>query len=377
MEVVVVESKRYRKVVDIRELPPKHAISILSTMKGDVATMKLHLVTVYPRTNTIFDAQQLADRLGQVALDSRHVDEFEFSTECPCEAGGSCCQVGFELSVFNPSDVEELPVYTDHLITSDARVQPTHRTFSVVSISQSLTIPGAIIIETDVEHTFDDGDLVTVLDSVTTPPLPKRCKAVSCTSKTIVAVGLFDEPISIEHDVTFEGHTEMVGHVTNRQLLYYLAPKECLAIKMIARKGTGRLHTKWSPMCGDTGYRPLMRGIEVSDAKLTPKLREELTTTVCPVGVFDMEDMAVVVANEDDCIACRRCEEWACDRGVEGAVSIPQNRLAKWHRFRIQTNKSITAETAFIRACQLISETLRQHGSDAAENFEYPVLGPG
>ncbi len=132
-KIIIVEKSKHHIVFDAYKMPPKWAVTLISVMTYDVPTMKISLNSVYPSTNTVLDYVQWANLLGHIPLDSRQVDSFNYVTECDCEAGGPCCECVIQIQVTNPSETDELPVFSDDLITTDQRVLPVHRTFSVVS----------------------------------------------------------------------------------------------------------------------------------------------------------------------------------------------------------------------------------------------------
>jgi DNA-directed RNA polymerases I and III subunit RPAC1 len=74
-------------------------------------------------------------------------------------------------------------------------------------------------------------------------------------------------------------------------------------MEFICEKGIGKSHAKWSPVC--TAYYRLMPDISIkseirgNDAKELKKL--------CPMGVFDIEDLTAVVKDGPACSTCREC----------------------------------------------------------------------
>ena len=173
-EVRVVEHSRNYIVFDVKNMPPKWAVTLTSTMEFDVPTMKGHIVTMNPKTNTVMDYQQWANRLGQLVLDSTHIDEIKYVDDCDCEDGGSCCQASITMNIINkkllfggevPEDGEdgrpnlgekEIPVYTDDIVPGDPRFKLIHRSFSVRAI---YNVADGVELLTDEPHTFSNGDL--------------------------------------------------------------------------------------------------------------------------------------------------------------------------------------------------------------------------
>jgi hypothetical protein len=374
IHIKVVERYPHKLVFDVQHMPPKWCISLLSAIRLAVPTLKIDLPTIYPaHTNTVMDYKQWANRLGHIALESRHIDEFNYVMECNCEAGGKCCESMIELTVTNNSTTDEMPLYTDDLVNGDNRVLPVHRTFSLVAI---YNMPdGYIGVETDQPHTFSDGDLVTVLGSLCSPALPQYLRATQCEPNTIVLERLFPDqpPLQIEETVSYQMQAQMVGSITNRQLLYYLGLRESVSLKAIVRKGTGRQHIKWSPVVGGTGYRPLMRDLQVRSELLTTTQRQGMLD-VCPKRVFDIEDSHLVAARPDDCDACRQCEYYAVAQNQPESVTLPQRKLAEWHRFTVETNGSLDAEDVVRRALKIVQQRLLYKADSAGAQLMYPDL---
>jgi DNA-directed RNA polymerase I and III subunit RPAC1 len=77
-------------------------------------------------------------------------------------------------------------------------------------------------------------------------------------------------------------------------LLTKLAPGQSLDLFMIAHKGIGKDHAKFSPVC-TASYR-MLPSIKLSDDK--PFYHQEAAALIsrCPVGVFDIEELAGVLA---------------------------------------------------------------------------------
>jgi hypothetical protein len=389
--LVIVERSRHRIVFDVWKMPPKWAITLISVMTYDVPTLRICLPSIYPQTNTALDYQQWANMIGHMALDSRLASQYSFVTECTCEAGGPCCQTTLQLKVTNESASEELPVYSDDFVSDStvAKVLPVHRTFSVRTMTFcEFQGQPALRAETDVPHTFDERDLVTVVDF--TPPelrLPKQLKVIAVPSATTVV--LIALPISNPNtlidtlgqgiyrgQVTVHGTHEMVAHISKRQLLYYLAPKETVSISAVVRKGTGKTHINWSPIAGDCYYRPLFRDMFLNTEmtrNFTAEQRKEFAD-VCPMGVFDIEDDRVVIARPDECNACRRCERWAEEAKLPGLVVLPQKRLPDWQRFTVQTNGSLDASDVVLQGLRIMQERLVGRAESAGEQLLFPPL---
>lgn len=101
-----------------------------------------------------------------------------------------------------------------------------------------------------------------------------------------------------------------VGTMHTDILLTKLAPGQSLDLFMIAHKGIGKDHAKFSPVC-TASYR-MLPSIKLSDDK--PFYHQEAAALIsrCPVGVFDIEELAdgtkrAYVAKPRNCTLCREC----------------------------------------------------------------------
>lgn len=70
MELKETMNYKHKYEVDVKNMPPQTAVTLIAAMDFDVETMRIDLVEFGPGTNTMMDRQQWAFRLGQIALDS-------------------------------------------------------------------------------------------------------------------------------------------------------------------------------------------------------------------------------------------------------------------------------------------------------------------
>lgn len=355
--------------------------------------MRIDVVNMNPTTNTAMDAQQWTDHLNAVPLDSRQVDEFAYVSECPCGTGGACCQVKLQMQITNTSKIDSLNVYSDDIVSSDQRVAPVNRTFNLLAMRPDRQ---GILVQTAERHTFSDGDLVTILDSVT--PLPRFCKATQCKEDTLILQPLFTDnsaspnvmvdfiPLTETYIVNKVG--ESVGHITNRLLLYTLGPGQTVSWSAIARKGTAgagtireetvdsvrKRHIKWSPVT-ICYYRPLARDLEIN-SPMAKALTDQQTAAfigTCPKRVFDIED-TIKVARPDDCNLCRACSFWARDNNLTGLVTLPVRNHPEWQQFVVKSNGSIDAYTIVRKAITIVREKLTLISGAAGAQLLYPAI---
>lgn len=138
------------------------------------------------------------------------------------------------------------------------------------------------------------------------------------------------------------------------------------------RKGVGKDHTKFSP-CATASYRLLPEII--IPTPITGKKAEELVE-MCPLKVFDIEDMAVVdsrgqatttatavVARPRDCTMCRECirrEGWA-DR-------VHLRRVAHHFIFTVESSGCLPPEDIVLEAIRVLREKAQKFKSLASDS---------
>ena len=79
-------------------------------------------------------------------------------------------------------------------------------------------------------------------------------------------------------------------------------------MELFCEKGIGKTHAKWSPVC--TAYYRLVPDIKFNKDILGDDAKQ--LKSLCPTGVFDIEDLAggkkrAVVGDARKCTTCREC----------------------------------------------------------------------
>lgn len=106
--------------------------------------------------------------------------------------------------------------------------------------------------------------------------------------------------------IRFKGNTPKI--LFPNILFAKLAENQEIEVEMHCTKNIGKVHTKWSPV--STAFYRLLPVITIKNPVLN-KDAEEMKK-VCPVGVFDIEDLQskdkkLIVKNEKNCVVCRAC----------------------------------------------------------------------
>jgi hypothetical protein len=272
----------------------------------------------------------------------------------------------------NESLTESLKVYTDDLVSSDHRVAPVHRTFSLKTISRNGDTE--IYVETMDRHTFSDGDLVSILELPTCQKAPMWMKAIKCSYDTLCLIPLFSDQSIPECENAFSDQVgQHVGRISNRQLLYVLGPSQTVSFTAIARKGTAREWAKWSPTTR-CFHRPLFRDNRInSNIKITHEQALSLAKA-CPLGIFDVEDTVVSFGRPDDCNACRQCVDWEAEYGLTGLVQLSKRKKPEWQRITVVSNGSLLAKQIFQNAIEVIQERMREVSERCSSQLMYPHL---
>eukprot|EP00971_Amphidinium_carterae_P141127 2796612-Amphidinium_carterae.1 len=118
-------------------------------------------------------------------------------------------------------------------------------------------------------------------------------------------------------------------------------------------KNIGREHAKWSPVA-TASYR-LLPHIQLKKP-IKDAVAEQLKRT-CPVGVFDIEDLAgggkqAVVANPRRCTTCRECLE-SFDADAHGLVL---GKIKDHYLFTVESTGCLPAADLLVRAVEKLSD---------------------
>jgi len=137
-------------------------------------------------------------------------------------------------------------------------------------------------------------------------------------------------------------------------LIVKLRRGQALNLKAVARKGIGKEHAKWSPVCGVTfQYEPDIRLKQSRMDELTEEQKKEFVQS-CPTKVYGYSEDTKKVEVEDAsrCMYCMECkkkaEEW--DKGDLVSIQAKQDRFI----FTVETTGSLRPEEVVIQALNVL-----------------------
>lgn len=96
-------------------------------------------------------------------------------------------------------------------------------------------------------------------------------------------------------------------------------------MNLVARKGIGKTHAKWSPVSTCTMRKEPI--VEIDQDKINRELdipfRKQFVQS-CPRNVFKFNELrsAVEIEDSDKCILCQECFRFAQTQGLERAIRI-------------------------------------------------------
>lgn len=151
-------------------------------------------------------------------------------------------------------------------------------------------------------------------------------------------------------------------------MLTKLGPRQRLKVKVLAVKGIGLVHTKWSPV--SACFYEMKTAIDFTEP-VTGKSAEKLVQ-LCPRKVFELEDGAAVVKDPSKCSLCRECLRKDAYPEIADAVSITKLKTAV--RFHIESVGQLHATTVFRTALTLFAERCRDLAQQL-QNTEVNMTG--
>jgi DNA-directed RNA polymerase alpha subunit len=148
-------------------------------------------------------------------------------------------------------------------------------------------------------------------------------------------------------------------------LIMKLAKNQILDMDLVAKKGTAKVHAKWSPVA--TCQMRKEPTVEIDQDKinggaalsLNVEKRKEFVAT-CPRKVYRFNDLrnAVEIEDADRCILCIECVRFAQAEGLERAVKIGE-RDEKFI-FTVESTGVMPPEVIVMRALAILKEKLAE-----------------
>lgn len=139
--------------------------------------------------------------------------------------------------------------------------------------------------------------------------------------------------------------------VHDKIVLARLNPGQSIVAALVCRKGVGKVHAKWSPV-GTAAYRllpePVLRRPIVGEA--AEALRKK-----CPMGVFDIEEGAAIVARPRECSLCRECIR---DGGAE---EVELRRVKTHFLFKVESVGQMPPQVLVREALRLVRERAERY----------------
>jgi DNA-directed RNA polymerase II subunit RPB3 len=241
--------------------------------------------------NSVMFDEFLSHRLGLVPLVSEEVDRFINTSECTCAQGCDKCCVSFKLDVSNSSDQIKLVTIRD--LEPYPNPQP-----------------------------LNDSDQQSAIRTV----VPVRTESVVPNHNA-------------EHDI----------------VLCKLAQDHRIQLLCKARKGTGKQHSKWSPVCTAVfEHQPIVKIKSASLSSLDRATQQSICDS-CPTQVFMMSDV-LDIEDQDRCMFCNECVKAYTKAGKPDLITIDSDPTV--FRFSVETTGSMRPENLVKKAIDVLRKKL-------------------
>ena len=166
-------------------------------------------------------------------------------------------------------------------------------------------------------------------------------------------------PLNREKTVVPVVYEDDQGREEDPILIMKLSKNQRLDMDLVAKKGTGKIHAKWSPVA--TCQMRKEPTVWIDDNKINNDLtidkRKEFVGT-CPRNVYRFNEMrnAVEIEDADKCILCIECVRFAQAEGLERAVKVGE-REEKFI-FTVESTGVLAPEDIVSRALTILKEKL-------------------
>lgn len=141
--------------------------------------------------------------------------------------------------------------------------------------------------------------------------------------------------------------------------LVKLAKNQMLDFDLVAKKGIGKIHAKWSPVA--TCVMRKQPIVEIDHEKLNKELSEDKKRTFvkkCPRKVYKFNENRKVIdiENADNCSLCQECVKYAQEQGIERGVKIGENDFK--FVFTVESTGALDPDEIVFRAMKLLHDKL-------------------
>lgn len=141
---------------------------------------------------------------------------------------------------------------------------------------------------------------------------------------------------------------------------------------MIAKKGIGKTHAKWSPVSTCIMRKQPLVALdqEIINKKLSAAQKSEFVSK-CPRQVFKFNEFKkeIEIENADQCSLCQECTKFSGELGLPNrAVSISEDDAR--FKFTVEGTGSLPPEEVVLRAIKILQRKVTDL-SDGLANPRY------
>lgn len=154
-------------------------------------------------------------------------------------------------------------------------------------------------------------------------------------------------------------YTDEIGNELPAITIAKLAKNQTLDFELIAKKGIGKIHAKWSPVATCTMRKQPV--VELDQEKITKNLTEEQRRALvqkCPRKVYSFNESRKVIdiENVDNCSLCQECVKHTAGPGLEGAVKISENDQK--FLFTVESTGALPPDEIVVRSMKILQQKL-------------------
>lgn len=163
-------------------------------------------------------------------------------------------------------------------------------------------------------------------------------------------------------DITPVCEGEADGGEGRHILICRLRQGQQLKFTAVARRGIGKLHAKWNPVCVATyQFDPLVQLNYSVLEGLPPEKRAEFAR-VCPTEVFRYDDKTKQVSipeeNMAKCMFCNECVDKAAALEAKDLVTVSQKDEGTRFVFKVETTGALRPEIVVLEALKVLRDKI-------------------